>query len=428
MLQETAAEFAHAGQNATSIHPAPSQVREQLQRILKNPLFQTSKRYPSVLSYLVDRALEGSHEALKERTIGIEVLGREPDYDTNQDPTVRVVAGEIRKRLVSYYGEPGHASEIRIELPIGSYTPKFITAEARSRLEPSIATNSPIATHASAKVNAKSKNFLWILSASLIAALVAVIGYSAFPSRTPIERFWAPLLRGSPPILICVGQKTAWGSQPQLNDPMAQSTDQGEVPEEVAGADNTMHRFFSTQPVFNLMTMTAAVNIASFLRPKSGKQSIHAASATSLEDLRQGPAVLIGSYSNYWVMHAGESLRFRFKRNNEEGVNWIEDTENASKRDWAVKVNAPYTDVTEDYAVITRLRDSATGQMLVSVGGVTAIGTLAASEFAINPSGWETVARQAPRDWDQKNVQVVIGVTVVNGNAGTPGILATYFW
>jgi hypothetical protein len=429
MLHETAAEIAHADPNSDRTHLAPARVREQLQRILKNPLFQTSKRYPSVLRYLVERALEESPEALKERTIGIEVLGREPDYDTNQDPTVRVVAGEIRKRLLSYYGEPGHASEIRIELPIGSYTPKFTVSEPSTVGGPTIVAKPATVVEPSISLHSKHRRNFWILGSSLLATVFVFLGgYSLLLPSSALDRFWAPVLRGSPPVLLCVGQQTAWGSQAKLNDPIAQPVDSPQEPMEKTGTDNTMHRFFSTQPVFNLMTMTSATNIASFLRPKSSKELIRAASATSLEDLRQGPAVLIGSYSNYWVMHVSEDLRFRFMRSNEEGVNWIEDRENSSKRDWAVKVNAPYTDVTQDYAIITRLRDRPTGQTLVSVGGVTAIGTLAASEFVVNSAGWEAVARQAPRDWEHKNVQIVLGVNVINGNAGTPSVLATYFW
>jgi hypothetical protein len=209
---------------------------------------------------------------------------------------------------------------------------------------------------------------------------------------------------------------------------MTQHTDPSTDSSGKAIVGNSIQQFFAAQPVFTLMTLTAVTNIAAYLRPKTSKELIRASGATSLADLRQGPAVLIGSFSNYWTMRALENLRFRLKRSNEEGVNWIEDREDISKRNWAVKVNARYTDVTEEYGIITRLRDGSTGQMLVAVAGVTAIGTVAASEFTVNPSGWEIVARGAPKDWEHKNLQVVIGVNVINGNAGTPSVLATYFW
>src|SRR5437867_1291361 len=81
-------------------------VRRQLNRILASPLFVNSKRSAKLLQYVVDSALEGKAEYLKERTLGIDVFHREPDYDTNQDPVVRNTAVEIRKRLAQYYTAP----------------------------------------------------------------------------------------------------------------------------------------------------------------------------------------------------------------------------------------------------------------------------------------------------------------------------------
>src|SRR5205085_2259123 len=89
-------------------------IREQLEKMLANPLFSHSKRYPLLLRTVVERTLEGHSRQLKERTLGVEVFGRHPDYDTNTDPVVRVTAGEIRKRIAQYYHEPGHENEFRI--------------------------------------------------------------------------------------------------------------------------------------------------------------------------------------------------------------------------------------------------------------------------------------------------------------------------
>jgi hypothetical protein len=403
-----------------------AEVRAQLHRILNSPHFKTSRRYPSVLKYLVENALDEARGVLKERTIGIDVLGREPDYDTNQDPTVRVVVGEIRKRLSSYYQEPSHAHEIRIELPIGSYVPNFAVAElsfgppAAPSISPSI--------EAKPQKRQKRRNLFWVGGIALATAALITVGY-LWPTKKALDRFWGPVLRGSPSVLLCVGQQIAWGTPPRLNDPLNQvSTSSNPAPSLENDTANSVHRFFSTQPVFTLMTLTAETNIAAFLRSRTSKEVIRAAGATSLADLRQGPAVLIGSFSNYWTMHLLETLRYRMRRSNEEGVNWIEDRDNLSKRDWAVKVNAPYTDVTAEYGLISKVRDPSTGQIVVTVGGVTAIGTVAASEFVVNPAGWEMVAQHAPRDWEHKNMQIVIGVNVINGNAGTPSVLATYFW
>ena len=100
-------------------------VKEQLDRLLLDPSFQRSKRYPSLLRFLVFRTLDGEADSLKERILGIEVFGRRPDYDTNEDPIVRVTVAEVRKRIQKYYEDPRHQNELHIVLPTGSYIPIF---------------------------------------------------------------------------------------------------------------------------------------------------------------------------------------------------------------------------------------------------------------------------------------------------------------
>ena len=40
----------------------------------------------------------------------------------------------------------------------------------------------------------------------------------------------------------------------------------------------------------------------------------------------------------------------------------------------------------------------------------------------------ESLAAQAPNQWDRKNIQVVIATKVINGNYGPPRVLATHYW
>src|SRR6202166_3966121 len=113
------------GQNGVQFGPDPALVREQLRRLVAHPLFTNSKRYPVLLTYTVEQTLLGTAGDLKERTIGIEAFGREPSYDVNLDPVVRMTAAEVRKRLIQYYYSPDHVGEPIIELPVGSYVPLF---------------------------------------------------------------------------------------------------------------------------------------------------------------------------------------------------------------------------------------------------------------------------------------------------------------
>ena len=67
-------------------------VQEQLERLLRNPHFSQSRRFPSFLRFVIGQTLIGRPDLLKERTLGIEIFGRDADYDTASDPIVRVTA------------------------------------------------------------------------------------------------------------------------------------------------------------------------------------------------------------------------------------------------------------------------------------------------------------------------------------------------
>ena len=104
-------------------------MRAQLSQIVSSPEFSQSERLQSFLSYVVVETLEGRADRLKGYTLGIEVFGREQDFDPAIDCIVRVEAGRLRSRLKSYYMEQGRDDPILIELPKGGYTPRWSVRE-----------------------------------------------------------------------------------------------------------------------------------------------------------------------------------------------------------------------------------------------------------------------------------------------------------
>lgn len=101
-------------------------VREQLARILASAAFIGAERATALLRFVVDRALEGRTEEIKESVIAVEVLGRNPSsFDSRSDPIVRVEAGRLRDHLDSYYQGDGKWDRIVIAIPKGAYVPEF---------------------------------------------------------------------------------------------------------------------------------------------------------------------------------------------------------------------------------------------------------------------------------------------------------------
>ncbi|MGB3632313.1 MAG: hypothetical protein WBA18_22605, partial [Terracidiphilus sp.] len=96
-------------------------IRGQLDLLVRDEVFRSSKRSVAFLKYVVEQTLSGSAEQIKERTIGVEVFGRDPAYDTNLDHIVRTAATELRKKLATYYVDEKHRNELRMGLVPGSY-------------------------------------------------------------------------------------------------------------------------------------------------------------------------------------------------------------------------------------------------------------------------------------------------------------------
>jgi hypothetical protein len=106
-------------------------LQQHLKEVIEGAAFKASHRSGQFLKYIVDQAIAGHFDSLKERVIGIELFGRSPTYDTGEDAIVRVTASDVRKRLLQHYGSHGATSEFRISLPLGAYIPE-ITRRARS--------------------------------------------------------------------------------------------------------------------------------------------------------------------------------------------------------------------------------------------------------------------------------------------------------
>jgi hypothetical protein len=107
------------------VAPHAAALRIHLRSIIESHAFKGSRRSQEFLQFVVDRALAGHFDDLKERILGVELFGRSPAYDTGEDAIVRVTACDVRKRLHQFYAEFGGTPEFRIELPPGSYIPEI---------------------------------------------------------------------------------------------------------------------------------------------------------------------------------------------------------------------------------------------------------------------------------------------------------------
>lgn len=108
-------------------------IRAGLERVLAHALFVQSARQQALLRFIVEAALNGQGRLLKGYTLGVEVFGRDADFDPVADSIVRVEVARLRSKLIEYYAGDGRQDALQFELPKGGYTPliHFVRAESQ---------------------------------------------------------------------------------------------------------------------------------------------------------------------------------------------------------------------------------------------------------------------------------------------------------
>lgn len=392
-----------------------NQVRAQLHRILASPAFHNSKRYAAVLRYIVEQTLEGEGERLKERTIGIEVFKRTPDYDTGSDHAVRSAVTEIRKRLSQYYAQ--NHDEIRIEIQPGSYMPQFRLADANAFALGSLGL-APIPAQAAQPPSAPARRpvarWIWLLAAAAAALAAALIPLSQTRADDPLVGFWKPILSSPADALLCIGNVQG-----------------GQVTEsELPGlSPNLTLREFHNSPssTVNVFDAFTLARFAGLLQAHGKEFRFASQSDATFTDLQNGPAVLVGLLNNNWTQRLMPKLRFTVEQPTPDRVVII-DRNNPTNQDWSVDYSVPYLKVTRDYALVLRMIDPKTEQPVVMDAGITVFGTSAAAKFLTSSSDMKKLAAIAPPGWEKKNMEMVMATDVIQGRSGPATILAVQFW
>lgn len=403
---------------------APKQeILAELDGILESHHFRTSKKCSRFLRHIIEAALNGHFEILKERTLGVDVFEREPHYDTNQDPIVRGTAGEVRKRLAQYYQEAEDA-KLRLTLPPGSYIPE-LHAAALENPKPVMAAQ--VVPH---PVPSARKQKIGFLSLGGSVCALAVVAAWLFLRPTNLDRFWAPALSGKS-VLVCMGQPHYYSfrfdAARALNSWFSSDMETQKPPP------------LSSVPLHEIVPMwdksVALPDVQAFSRlanlfANHRKQvDLRGDRLISLSDLRGQPAVLIGAFNNDWTLSLTGELRFYFDSDPAARAQMIRDRQKPAAKDWKlVDAWPPGKDIAEDYALVTRVVNRTTEQTAIILGGITQYGTEAAAEFVTEPAYFDRALANAPSDWYRKNVQVVLSTKVLSGVSGPPTVLATYYW
>ncbi|MGO9339752.1 MAG: hypothetical protein ACLPY1_19815 [Terracidiphilus sp.] len=392
-------------------------MRVQMHRMLDDPLFSQSRRYPRLFRRIVEDSLAGNFDTLKERVLGIELFERSTDYDTNADAIVRVTAAELRKRIAQYYHDRAHESELRIDIPVGGYVAEFsphpIEQEQRADVAgKDVAVENPEQQEVSETgniVRRKSRRGALLLTAGI--ALVLILGIALrfwYGSRDEVDEFWRPFTDNGARPLLCVGQLPVT-IMPQ-------------------GPQDSLARAMLGQKPVSISDAVVVSEYATYLGTKKIRPSIQVSTATNYTDLRQHPVLFIGGLDNNWTLRFLSGQRYRMHSEPNSSILQIYDSISPSGPTWKMDFAQTSEHVAEDYAIVSRFHDPTTESTVVIAAGLGENGTAAAADFLLHSQYLKEIDQQSPAPWKNKNMELVIKTQIIDGNAGPPVIVARYFW
>lgn len=389
-------------------HRVPEEsVRQELSRVLASHEFHSSKRSQDFMRYVVEHALSGRADLLKERTIGIDVFGRSTSYEPSDDATVRVKAGEVRRRLGLYYAGQGASDPVRIDLPAGTYVPEFRWIEVPAPAAPSQGT---LTAEAIPRKTTRAGRFAWVpLGIGLAIVVLAAIGWSFVRGRTAtsaLDEFWAPVLNGSAPVSLCAAYVPVYGLNRNASDPNRPEDFVLLTDQFVGGGD-----------------LLATARLSAMLTRLKHPYTLRIGNDVSFGDLRSAPAILVGYSYTRWKEISSDMRYFIDVSKDRVGI-----TDNGKPTPWNIADLPADRRTNEDYAIVSRVFHPDTHAMLVEVAGITQYGTDAAAELVTNPDLLAEAVHTAPAGWQTKNLQLVLHVKVIAGTASSPKIVGAYYW
>jgi hypothetical protein len=212
---------------ATGAEVPVEQKQAALEAVLHSHTFARADQLKCFLKYVCEMEINGRGAELSEYLIGVEALGRSPNYSPSDDSAVRNRAFALRKKLLEYYEHEDPHAELRIELTKGSYCPHFIPRHLSvlpKAAEPEameVAFPVPLLSRRSASEAARpAVGWRPYLPAFLMGMIVTALsaGVIFFLNRTKpasggthavvapiVTEAWGPILTANVDVLLCIG-------------------------------------------------------------------------------------------------------------------------------------------------------------------------------------------------------------------------------
>ncbi len=391
---------------------SPEQARSALETVLASETLARSDQLRSFLRYVGEKTLGGQGREINEYSVAVEALGKGTDFSPAEDSSVRTRAYELRQKLQKYYESERPDAPIRVELPKGSYTPRFVS---RDSVE-------PVRTNGQTSANPPRNRAVYFLTAALLIALasagifavMAVRGSSTHRVDPVVSEFWGPLTRPDAQVLISVGTVLHLVVRPYMTE-VAEGLPKYAAPPELyplfrqhrplpEGVELSMHPVDNSVQVGH---MAAVVEIAGILRLAGTVYQILPERSAPAAAFRGRNVVVIGDPQNSDA--AARILeKLPLTIDFDPGVQDLVVRERGTARKWIPKRGRDKR-YTEAYGLITVLagEDNAGTRVLV-LSGITSVGTHGAAEFFSKPESLSVLRRHLNVSRLPASYQVVV--------------------
>ncbi|HEY3837041.1 MAG TPA: hypothetical protein VGL72_10740 [Bryobacteraceae bacterium] len=421
---------------ALEVAPFSDAIRTHVQQIAASSEFKNSGRSREFLVVIVEKALAGRFDELKERVLGVELFDRATAYDTAEDAIVRVTACDVRRRLGRYYSSSGKDSELRVAIPAGSYIPEFHWVEPTSARPdlPLPAPSMPEDPVAPAiRVSPPARPWWIYLAVGFILGMGAWgLGGRIFAGKKSPEVLpWSALLQKGRRLQIVVADteiskmQTFGGYNLSLSDYANHIYRPAEisVPADVKGLIET----FRGQ---SMGATDVAISLAISQRAFGTTQqvSLLPARGVQLKDFRTDDNfVLLGSpRSDPWVSLFQDRLDFQLVYDNAQTGEVVRNRRPRKGEEQVYTPSAKGWGTGQAFGVVSFIANPNQSGHALLLGGSSAEATDAASKFALNSEmvGALLKANGIQSIGNPVSFQVLLRVNTMAGSANTFEVIA----
>jgi hypothetical protein len=273
----------------------------------------------------------------------------------------------------------------------------------------------------------------WIAGLAILVTAAVLVPHFWSPfGATAKDRFWAPFLQGSNPLLVCVPAPDVYRIYGSKAGELVQAF-RPRSPEEsaAAGPVSVSLRDAKIVPEPGLFVGIGDAHVistvSSIAAAKAKPFVWRASSLTTFADLSSHPSVVIGAETNPWHRDLRKGSRYTIVRF--EGRNSVVDEKEGKAL--CVKPSTWEPASSYDCGVLTRLPSgfvASDSQPLLLVGGLDHLGTYALGDLISNARFLESALANAPAGWETKNLEMVVRVERLGNGGSPPQVVAVNVW